>query len=35
MARIQNALTSVTERFQGLEQFRAVWVVIYTELMLG
>lgn len=25
MARIQNALASVTERFQGFEQFRAVW----------
>ena len=25
MARIQNALSSVTERFQGFEQFRAVW----------
>jgi len=24
MARIQNALASVTERFQGFEQFRAV-----------
>ena len=24
MARIQNALSSVTERFQGFEQFRAV-----------
>jgi len=24
MARVQNALSSVTERFQGFEQFRAV-----------
>ena len=35
MARIQNALSSVTERFQGFEQFRAVGVlerlVAYSE----
>ena len=32
MARIQNALASVTERFQGFEQFRAVWICGETNL---
>jgi hypothetical protein len=35
MARVQNALSSVTERFQGFEQFRAVSFTLCFKISLG